>query len=168
MNKFVMTAITAAALAAGPISASAEAVAVSLSASFGGNLGTVSVADENIIAPTSVAVAGAAGVHAVASSVATRTSSGAAAGATELDGAIPFADVGLGNDVYETEVSFIAPAQVTIEDVNEAIENAIDTACGQGLVVDNTLFVESAASGDPSIFYTLEGDLTVNCNPAQN
>lgn len=107
MNKFILTAITAAAFVGGPIAASAEAVAVSLSASFGENLGLVNVADENIAAPTSVSVAGAAGTLAVASAVANMTTSGAAAGASIDTEYAPNAVVAATEGGYETNVSFV-------------------------------------------------------------
>jgi hypothetical protein len=110
-----------------PSVASADGLAVSLSASFGNSgSGTVVVlpnggAGGTINTPTSVSVAGAAGGFAVASSVATAASSGAAAGATDNEDLTPLAEVFYNDDAnaYETTVSF-APSPNLVQAAADA------------------------------------------------
>ena len=125
INKFSSLAAIAL-IATVPSLASADGVAASLSASFGGSQGNVSVLPPSgaggvITTPQSVSVAGAAGGFAVASSVATASSSGAAAGATDNEDLTPLAEVTYNGAVgaYETTVSF-APSASTIQAVAEA------------------------------------------------
>jgi len=151
--------------------ASADGVAVSLSASFGNSGGGPIVilpnsgAGGTIAAPTSVSIAGAAGGFAVASSVATSQSSGAAAGATDNANLTPLAEIAYndGANAYETTVSF-APSASTIAQVAAAASaQAITDLCaagftatqsgstafqmndGAGFLIDNTVLTSTGA-----------------------
>jgi len=135
-----------------PSLASADGVAASLSASFGGNSGSVSVLPPSgaggvITTPQSVSVAGAAGGFAVASSVATASSSGAAAGATDDVDLTPLAEVTYNGGVgaYETTVSF-APSATTIAAVAAAASaQAIADLCLAGFAVSQDPILASQA-----------------------
>jgi hypothetical protein len=159
-----------------PTVALADGVAASLSASFGGNDGTVTVDTGTIAAPTSVSAAGAAGGFAVASSVATATSSGAASGATSDSEFPPMASVTYDAGAYETSVTF-APSN--FEEIAEtAAADAIAALCAgidvsqsgttvtlDDLVLPDDLFLIGGATIELSALPTtvIEGDITVTC-----
>ena len=142
MNSKLLAAIAASAIVAAPLAASAQdAIAASLSASFGTNAGTVAVDGSDlsgtITAPTSISVAGAAGNSAVASAVANSMSSGAAAGATNVMDLAPMADVSARGGIYETSVAF---APTNFDEIAEmAAADAIAALCAAGFSVTPNL-----------------------------
>lgn len=149
MNKFVMTAFTAAALVVGPMAASAQSIAAALSATFGADSVDGQLEGPGgITSVQSVSVAGAVGDFAVASAVANAASSGAAAGSTSDTDFTPVADVSSNGGLYETNVAYFP---TDFEGIVSATQAAV---CEEGFTGSGPIFIDRSDNDN-----TITGDL---------
>lgn len=145
-----------------------QAIAASLSASFGNNTDAGAVIEllslptsATIQAPTSVSVAGAVGDFAVASAVANINASAATSGATTGTDSAPMVDVSLNGRFYETAISFV-PTNFD-EIAMTAAADAVADLCSNGFAV-----TENLTASTPVGFLTfpgaVNGTIEVTCN----
>ena len=155
MKYNLLAALSLTCVALTPMSAFAQdAIAASLSASFGTNAGSVEIEagdlSGTITAPQSISVAGAAGNSAVASAVANAAASGAAAGATNVEDLTPMVDVSLSDGLYETNVAF-----VEVVDVEAIAAAAVAAQCDAGF--------DASASANLGFLGTIVLPVDVTC-----